>query len=65
VEKALGRRRIADREGAEVYEIRLRKVDEAIGTFFSNVVMFFIILTTALTLHRAGITHLETSRQVA
>ena len=26
--------------------------------------MFFIILTTALTLHRAGITHVDTSRQV-
>jgi Mn2+ and Fe2+ transporters of the NRAMP family len=64
-EKALGRRRITDRQGAEVYEIRRRKADVAIGTFFSNLVMFFIILTTALTLHRAGMTRLETSRQVA
>ena len=65
VEKALGRRRIADRIGADISEIRLRKADVAIGTFFSNLVMFFIILTTALTLHRAGLTHLETSRQVS
>jgi Mn2+/Fe2+ NRAMP family transporter len=27
--------------------------------------MFFIILTTAITLHRHGITHIETSRQAA
>ena len=37
----------------------------AIGTFFSNLVMFFVILTTALTLHRHGLTQLETSREVA
>jgi Mn2+/Fe2+ NRAMP family transporter len=35
------------------------------GTFFSNAAMFFIILATALTLHKAGLTKLETSRQVA
>lgn len=64
-EKAKGRRRIEDRIGAENYEINRRKVDIVIGTFFSNVAMFFIILTTALTLHRAGVTRPETSRQVA
>jgi Mn2+/Fe2+ NRAMP family transporter len=64
-EKSLGRRRIVDRVGAKPYEITTRKVDIAIGTFFSNAAMFFIILTTALTLHRAGMTKLETSREVA
>ena len=64
-EKALGRRRIADRVGANPYEITTRKIDIAAGTFFSNAAMFFIILSTALTLHRAGMTKLETSRQVA
>jgi NRAMP (natural resistance-associated macrophage protein)-like metal ion transporter len=64
-EKALGRRRIKDREGADDHEIITRRIDIALGTFFSNVAMFFIILATALTLHRAGITHLETSRQIA
>jgi NRAMP (natural resistance-associated macrophage protein)-like metal ion transporter len=64
-EKALGRRRVADRVGAQPYEITTRKVDIVAGTFFSNAAMFFIILATALTLHRAGMTKLETSRQVA
>ena len=64
-EKALGRRRIADRIGAQPYEITRRKIDIAAGTFFSNSAMFFIILATALTLHRAGITKLATSRAVA
>lgn len=65
VEKDLGRRRIEDRVGAKPYEITTRKIDIAIGTFFSNTAMFFIILTTALTLNRAGLTNLETSRQVS
>ena len=64
-EKSLGRRRVEDRVGAEPYEITTRKIDITIGTFFSNAAMFFIILATALTLHRAGLTKLETSRQVA
>lgn len=64
-EKALGRRRIADRVGAKPYEITTRKIDIAVGTFFSNAAMFFIILATALTLNRAGLTRIETSRQVA
>ena len=64
-EKALGRRRIVDRVGADRYEITTRDADIGIGTFFSNAAMFFIILATALTLHRAGMTTLETSRDVA
>ena len=64
-EKALGRRRVVDRVGAAPYEITTRKIDITIGSFFSNAAMFFIILATALTLHRAGMTKLETSRQVA
>jgi len=40
-------------------------VDVGIGTFFSNIVMFFIILTTALTLYSQGFTTLENSTQIA
>ena len=65
VEKSLGRRRIVDREGATPEEIRLRKLDVGIGTFASNLAMYFIILTTALTLHAHGLTTLTTSREVA
>ncbi|SHG51170.1 NRAMP family divalent metal transporter [Massilia sp. CF038] len=41
------------------------KVDTAIGMGFSNLVAFFIILTTAVTLHLHGITAIETSAQAA
>jgi NRAMP (natural resistance-associated macrophage protein)-like metal ion transporter len=64
-DKAEGRDTIAKRLGATGEEIIDRKFDVGLGTFFSNLVMFFIILTTALTLHRHGITELENSRQVA
>lgn len=64
-EKAKGRRSVAARRGATSEEIHERKVDVAIGTFFSHVVTYFIILATAMTLHRHGMTHPSTSRDVA
>jgi NRAMP (natural resistance-associated macrophage protein)-like metal ion transporter len=64
-EKAAGQSTLAQRRGATATDLQLRRMDVGVGTFFSNVVMFFIILTTALTLNRHGITHIETSRQAA
>ena len=64
-EKSLGRRRVADRQGASRTEIVRRKVDVGIGTFASNAAMYFIILTTALTLHAHGITQPQSSREIA
>jgi Mn2+/Fe2+ NRAMP family transporter len=64
-EKAMGRRILLRRERATSVEVFDRGVDIGIGTAFSNVVMFAIILTTAMTLHRHGLTNIETSRQVA
>ncbi len=64
-EKSHGRATVEQRRGASKDEIIDRKIDVAVGTFFSNAVMFFIILTTALTLHPHGITSPQTSREVA
>ena len=64
-EKALGRHTLVARSGATTHEITRRNVDVGVGTFFSNLAMFFIILTTALTLHVHGVVHLDTSRDVA
>jgi Mn2+/Fe2+ NRAMP family transporter len=64
-EKAAGLKSIASRKGASLQELQLRRIDVGVGAFFSNMVMFFIILTTAITLNRHGITHIETSRQAA
>ena len=64
-EKAAGQSTLSQRRGATVKELELRRMDVGVGTFFSNVVMFFIILTTAITLNPHGIKHIETSRQAA
>jgi NRAMP (natural resistance-associated macrophage protein)-like metal ion transporter len=64
-EKAAGQSTLAQRRGATLKELDMRNIDVGIGAFFSNMVMFFIILTTAITLNRHGITHIETSRQAA
>ena len=64
-EKSAGQSTLAKRRGATVEELELRNADVGVGAFFSNMVMFFIILTTALTLNRHGITQIETSRQAA
>jgi Mn2+/Fe2+ NRAMP family transporter len=63
-QKAAGRRLVA-RRGATRHELGVREMDVGVGTLFSNLVMYFIILTTALTLHRHGITNIETTRQAA
>ena len=64
-EKAIGRRMLVLREGATKREILDRQMDVGVGVFFSNVVMYFIILTAALTLHAHNQTNIESSRQVA
>jgi Mn2+/Fe2+ NRAMP family transporter len=52
-------------QGAKTKRMSARKLDIAFGTLFSNLAMYFIILTTALTLHRHGVTDIETSRDAA
>ena len=64
-QKAVGRTRLDQRRGATAGEIIDRKLDVGVGTFFSNFVMYFIILTTAMTLHAHGLTRIETSKQAA
>ena len=64
-EKSAGQSTLAQRRGATIQELELRNFDVGVGAFFSNMVMFFIILMTAITLNRHGITHIETTRQAA
>jgi NRAMP (natural resistance-associated macrophage protein)-like metal ion transporter len=63
--REVGRRILVRRPGRPPLLLAERRVDVALGTFFSNLVMFFVILATALTLHRNGITHPETTHEVA
>ncbi len=46
-------------------DIREMRMDTVAGMFFSNLVMFFIIATTASTLHISGISRIDTADQAA
>lgn len=46
-------------------ELFSMRIDTIFGMFFSNLVMFFIIVTSASTLGSAGITQIETAAQAA
>lgn len=63
-ERAQGRN-LAQRKGATDAELRRARVDVVTGMFASNLIMYFIILTTAATLHAHGATHIDTARQAA
>src|SRR6202158_520762 len=45
--------------------MRRMKIDTFIGMGFSNLIAFFIMLTTAATLHAHGVTDIQTSAQAA
>ncbi len=63
-EKSLGRN-LEQRKKATKIELTNRMMDVGAGTFLSNIVMFFIILTTALTLNAKGIVNITSSKEVA
>ena len=64
-ERKMGRRSVGQRRGATDEEIRKSRTDVITGMFFSQLVMYFIILTTAATLHAHGQTHIDTAQQAA
>lgn len=53
-EIAKGRTTLSQRQGATDQELRQTRRDVLVGMFFSNVVMYFIILATGATLYKAG-----------
>ena len=56
---------IARRKGETTADLRTARADTVAGMFFSNLIMYFIILTTAATLHAHGQTDITTARQAA
>ena len=63
-ERAQGRN-LARRKGATDGELRKARIDVLTGMFASNFIMYFIIVTTAATLHAHGVMHIQTARQAA
>ena len=64
-EKAMGRTRLWQRKGATEQELKHTRRDVLLGMSFSNLSLYFIMLSTASTLHRAGKTDIETAAQAA
>jgi Mn2+/Fe2+ NRAMP family transporter len=64
-EKAQGRLSVSQRRGASEEELRNCRTDVMSGMFIASLAMYFIILTTATTLHAHGQTDIETARQAS
>ena len=64
-EKVRGRRTIAQRKGATKVEIADAHTDVNTGMIYSNLVMFFIIATTAVTLGAHGKHNIATAQDAA
>ncbi len=64
-ERDLGRTTIAQRKGASEREKRESRFDVITGMLFSNLIMYFIIVTAAATLHVHGATRISTTEQAA
>jgi NRAMP (natural resistance-associated macrophage protein)-like metal ion transporter len=64
-EISMGRRTLAGRKGATQAELKYAGWDVTAGMFFSNMVMYFIILSTAATLFKAGQTDIQSASQAA
>jgi NRAMP (natural resistance-associated macrophage protein)-like metal ion transporter len=64
VERAMGRS-MHQRKGATDVELVNSRNDVVIGMLYSNLIMYFIILTTAATLHLHGDTNITSAKQAA
>jgi len=61
----MGRLHLWERQGATKAELKYAGWDVGIGMLFCNIVFYFVILSSAATLHRAGITNIETATDAA
>ena len=65
-ESRLSHRHIyAEQPHLKKHSFRSISIDTWIGMIFSNLIAFFIIVTTAATLHAHGISHIDTAAQAA
>jgi NRAMP (natural resistance-associated macrophage protein)-like metal ion transporter len=62
---AAGRRQLTERKGTNRSELKQSMWDIIFGMFFSNTVMYFIILSTAATLFKAGKTDVNSAAEAA
>ena len=64
-ELAIGRQHVWQRRGTSDEELQYAALDVNVGMFFSNLIMYFIILCTAATLFQAGQTNIDSAYAAA
>lgn len=62
---AIGRRQLWQRKGATQAEMKRTSHDVLTGMIFSNIILYFVLLATGVTLHEAGQREVETAAQAA
>jgi NRAMP (natural resistance-associated macrophage protein)-like metal ion transporter len=60
-----GRMRETQRKGVSKIELKWMRTDVASGSFLSNIVFWFIVVTTASTLNQNGITNIDSASRAA
>ena len=63
--RAAGKSTEAERQGVKLSELKAARIDILIGMAFSQLVMYFIILTSAAVLHAHGKTNIQTANDAA
>ena len=63
--RAEGKTELSQRQGATEGDLRRSQRDIVVGMAFSNIIMYFIVLSTGATLHSAGHTDIENAAQAA
>jgi len=61
----MGRKTVEEREGATYRELKKAIVDTEVGMILCNVVFYFVIVSAAATLHKAGITNVQSAAEAA
>src|SRR5207245_7553155 len=64
-EIAIGRVRLWQRKGATRRELMHTRRDVLTGMIFSNLILYFILMATGVTLHQAGKTSIESAAEAA
>jgi Mn2+/Fe2+ NRAMP family transporter len=64
-EREHGALTVEARKGASGADLRKSRNDVITGMYFSNLIMYFVVLTTAATLHAHGKTSISTAQDAA
>lgn len=61
----MGRKTLKQRQGATYRELRTALLDTDVGMLFCNIVFYFVIISAAATLNKAGMTNIQSAADAA